>query len=161
MLFLITAGCKKQTVPNAENPAPIPDSFTAKLDIAFGDVEMEALLTKNSADDYVISILSPEIMSALELSYKGGICTVKYDGLNFETELNRFPQAEFGSLLTQAFYDIEQGLDVEVTQANGILTYCGSGERGVFVFTRDAANGNWLEFSIEGAQLNVKFSEFK
>lgn len=161
VLILLAAGCEKQSAPETLTPPPIPSAFTAKLDVVFGDITMTANLTKNAADDYQIQMLSPEIMESLGLSYKDGACSVTYDGLNFETDLNRFPQSEFGALLTAALSDIEQGIDIETTYADGIWTYKGNGERGIFVVTRDAETGAWLELSIEGAQLHVKFSEYK
>lgn len=161
LLFLLAAGCEKQTNPKNQTPPPIPTSFTAKLDVKFGDTSMTAMLTKNASDDYTVQMLTPEIMSPLALTYKSGGCTVTYDGLNFETDLNRFPQSEFGGLLTSALSDIEQGIDVESACAEGIWTYKGNGERGVYTVTRNAENGAWLELSIEGAQLNVVFSEYK
>ncbi len=161
VLLLLMAGCEKQLTPKAEAPAPIPPSFTAKLEVAFGETTMTANLKKNSANDYFIQILSPEIMSSLGLAYKDDVCTVTYDGLKFETDLNRFPQAEFGALLTGTLTDIEQGIDIETAYADGIRTYRGTGERGVFEVTRNEKTGEWLELSIEGAQLHVKFSEYK
>ena len=54
-----------------------------------------------------------------------------------------------------------EGIDIQTTYEDGIWTYKGTGERGVFVLTRDAETGAWLELSIEGAQLQVIFSDFK
>lgn len=161
LLFLITAGCEKQAAPKNQTPPPIPAAFTAKLDVKFGDISMTASLTKNASDDYTVQMLTPEIMSPLALAYKDGGCTVTYDGLNFETDLNRFPQSEFGGLLTSALSDIEHGIDIETMISEGTVTYKGNGERGIYTVKRNAENGAWLEFSAEGAQLHVVFSEYK
>lgn len=160
LLMLLAAGCEKQPSAKNQTPPPIPASFTAKLDVKFGDTSMTAALTKNAADDYTVQMLTPEIMSPLALTYKNGGCTVTYDGLKFETDLNRFPQSEFGGLLTSALSDIEQGIDVETMISDGIITYKGNGERGIYTVTRNAENGAWLELSIEGAQLHAVFSEY-
>ncbi len=161
LFILLAAGCEKQTKQKSATPPPIPSAFTANLDVKFNNIEMTAVLTKNASDDYTVQMLTPEILSPLGLNYKDGVCEVTYDGLNFETDLNRFPQTEFGGLLTDALSDIEHGIDVEVTVSDGIATYKGNGERGIYTVTRNAETGELLDFSVEGAQLHAVFSEFK
>ncbi len=159
ILLLLAAGCEKTKKEKTLPPVP-PNMFSSNLEITFADTTMTAKIAKKSADEFEIQMLSPEIMESLALTYKGGICTVTYDGLRFETDLSRFPQSEFGALLTQALFDISQDIDIQKTYSNGIWTYKGNGERGVFVLTQSAETGAWLELSIEGAKLRVIFKDF-
>ncbi len=161
LILLLAAGCENQKATESAAPPPIPEAFSASLKIVYGDAVMTAALTQKSFEEFALQMLTPEILSPLSLGYKGGICTVTYDGLKFETDLNRFPQVTFGALLTEAISDIRDGINVQTTFSDGIWTYKGSGERGVFVLTRDAGSGAWLELSIEGAQLHIVFSDFK
>lgn len=158
-LILFAAGCEKQT--NPQTPPPLPSAFTANLDVSFNNISMTAVLTKNASDDYTVRMLTPEILSPLVLNYKNSGCEVTYDGLKFETDLNRFPQTEFGGLLTNALSDIEHGIDVETMISDGIVTYKGNGERGIYTITRNLKTGEILELSVEGAQLHAVFSEYK
>lgn len=159
--MIFAAGCENQNITQSKTPPPIPEAFTANLKIVYGEASMTALFTQKSFDEFSLQMLTPEILSPLSLGYKSGVCTVTYDGLKFETDLNRFPQVTFGTLLTETISNIKDGVDVQITYSDGIWTYKGTGERGVFVITRDAQTGAWLELSIEGAQLHVVFSEFK
>lgn len=161
LIMLLAAGCENQKITESQTPPPIPEAFSSNLKIVYGDTSMTAAFTQKSFEEFEFRMLTPEILSPLALGYKGGICTVTYDGLKFETDLNRFPQVTFGTLLTEAISNIRDGIDVQTTFSEGIWTYKGTGERGVFVLTRDAESGAWLELSIEGAQLHVVFSEFK
>ncbi len=122
---------------------------------------MTAVFTQNSAEDFEIRFLTPEVLSPLSIAYKSGVCSVTYDDLSFETDLNRFPQTEMGTILTDAISDAVQGIDIQTTYSEGIWTYKGTGERGVFTLTRDAETGAWLELTVDGAQLNIKFFDFK
>lgn len=159
VFLIIAAGCEKQ--PAKENvPSPPPVSFTANLAVDFGGTPMTALLTQKSSEEHTIQMLSPEVMKPLTLSYTNGICTVTYDGLTFESDANRFPQAEFGHLLTQALSSIAQDIDIQKTYSEGIRTYKGTGDRGIFSLTRSEESGEWLEFTVEGAGLKVTFSQF-
>lgn len=160
-IILFAAGCEKQTKPKNATPPPIAPSFTANLDVKFNSIQMTAKLTKNATDDYTVQMLTPEILSPLALNYKDGGCEVTYDGLKFETDLNRFPQTEFGGLLANALSDIEHGIDIGTTISDGVVTYKGNGERGAFTVTRNTETGELLELSVEGAQLQVIFSEYK
>ncbi|MGN0543623.1 MAG: hypothetical protein ACI4JG_09260 [Acutalibacteraceae bacterium] len=158
-ILIIAAGCERKNPGSSDAPTS-PPSFTANLKVTYGDAVMTAAVERKSKDEFKVKMLSPEIMKPLELTYSAGVCTVTYDGLKFETDLSRFPQASFGALLAQTFEEIEQGIDIEKTYSDGIWTYRGTGERGVFVLTQDAETGAWLELEIEGAPLHAEFSDF-
>lgn len=160
IILLAVTGCEKQII-GEKTPPPLPENFTSKLEAVYGEITMTAEFTQNSYDDFSIRILTPEILSPLTVIYKEGICKVIYDGLEFEADLSRFPQTEFGHLLTQTLSDIKADLEIAKTYNEGIWYYSGSGERGVFTMTRDAETGAWLELEIEGAPLHITFSEFK
>ena len=70
-------------------------------------------------------------------------------------------QTEFGALLTGAMTSVCDGIDITSACADGVWTYTGTSERGVFTLTQSAESGEWLEFSVEGALLHVTFSDFK
>lgn len=159
-LLLLTAGCEKQKTEQA-TPPTAPTSFTSNIKAVCNDVEMTAQLTQNAAEDFTIQFLTPQALSPLSLSYKNGLCTVKYDELMFETELDRFPQAEMGALIIHSISDAVQGINIQTTYSDGIWTYKGTGERGAFSLTRNAETGAWLELNVEGAKLSVIFSDFK
>lgn len=161
LILIFAAGCENQKIAETKTPPPLPEAFTANLKIAYGGTAMTAAFAQNSFENYELKMLTPEILSPLTLAYNSGVCTVTYDGLKFETDLNRFPQVSFGTLLTESISNIKEGIDIQTTFSDGIWTYKGTGERGVFVLTRDAETGAWLELSIEAAPLHVIFSDFK
>ena len=161
LLVFLAAGCEKQRISEPEAPPPPPESFTSNLRISYADTEMTAAFTQKSFEEYELRMLTPEILSPLALSYKDGACTVTYDGLKFETDLNRFPQVSFGALLTETILLIKDGIDIQTTYSDGIRTYKGTGERGIFIVTRNEETGAWLELSVEGAQLHIVFTDFK
>lgn len=161
LILIFAAGCENQKITQTKTPPPLPEAFTANLEITYGETAMTAAFTQKSFEEYELRMLTPEILSPLTLAYNKGICTVTYDGLKFETDLNRFPQVSFGTLLTETISNIKDGIDIQTTYADGIWTYKGTGERGVFVLTRNAETGAWLELSIEAAPLHVIFSDFK
>lgn len=159
LIFLLAAGCEKQRIDKTTPPSA-PTSFTADLNVTFGDTAMTARLTQASPDSFEIQILSPEILSSLALAYANGTCTVTYDGLKFETDLTRFPQAEFGALVTQTLSDIAQDMNIQKTYSDGVWTYKGAGERGSFSLTQNGETGAWLELTVDGADLHVVFKNF-
>ncbi len=160
-IFLIfAAGCEKQK-SSAPTPPPAPTAFTSNLTAVYGDTEMTALLTQNAAEDFSLQFLTPEALAPLSVEYKNGACKVTYDGLMFETDLNRFPQTEIGALLVNALSDAVQGMNLQTSFADGIWTYTGTGERGTFTLTRNGETGEWLEFAADGANLKITFSDFK
>ena len=160
ILLLISAGCRKEEIihPKQANP---PSVYSANLEVFFKDIKMTAKLTKLSSQKYEIQMLTPEIMKPLNLAYESGICTVTYDGLTFETDLKRFPQAEFGGLLTQALTDIESDIITKSINEDGSVLYKGITDYGNFIMIQDSETGLWKEFEIENASLRVVFSDYK
>ncbi len=121
---------------------------------------MKAKLTKISAQKYLINVLTPEILNNMSLEYENGNCKVTYDGLSFETDSNRFPQSEIGSLLTQALSDTDGGLTVKTLTEDGNILYKGITDYGDYYLILDAETGLWKEFSVDGASLKIKFSDY-
>ncbi len=156
LIIILTAGCEKQT----KNAAPPPPhaSFTADLSVDFCGTEMKATLTQKSFEEFEVKMLSPEIISDLTLVYSNGECTATYEGLEFKTDASRFPQAEFGGLLTRALSYIGQDIDIQKTFDSNIWTYKGLLDRGEFAITQNADNGDWICFTVQAADLTVNFS---
>ena len=75
---------------------------------------------------------------------------------------------EFGSTRIKAVLIDSQnnpvaqgGFTWENSLADGIWTYTGTGDRGTFTLTRSGDTGAWLEFTVDGADLKIAFSDFK
>ncbi len=160
LILIFTAGCQKENVKIKKNATP-PSVYSATLDAEFGEAKMTARLTRHSAQKYEIQMLSPEIMSPLNLVYENGVCTVTYDGLTFETDLKRFPQAEFGALLVQGLIDISNNVVTVSTDSEGNVIYKGPSDYGDFSLIQDSETGLWKEFTINGASLQVTFSDYE
>lgn len=160
LILIFAAGCENQQKAQ-ETPPPVPEKFSSDINITYGDVSMTAVFTRNLTDEFVIDFVKPEALNPLLLNFKNGICTVDYDGLQFEADFNRFPQTETGALLINAVSDAAQGFEIQKLYSDGIWTYKGTGERGAFTLTQDAESGALLEFKTEGAQLHIVFSNFK
>ncbi len=160
IFLILAAGCEKQE-KTAPAPPPAPASFSSDLTVTYGSAKMTAHLIQNAAEDFSLKFLTPESLSRLTVDYKNGVCKVAYDGLSFETDLNRFPQTEIGTMLVNALSDAVQGMNLQTSYADGIWTYTGTGERGIFTLTRNGETGEWLEFTADGADLKITFSDFK
>ena len=159
LILMLACGCEKQS--KTAVPPPAPSSFTADLSVDFGGIQMTAKLTQKNFDEFKISMLSPEIMKDLTLYYSNGECTASYGGLEFKTEANRFPQAEFGGLLTQAISAIGQNIDIQKTFDGTVWKYKGLGNRGDFTLVQNKNNGEWISFAVESADLKVEFSNIQ
>ena len=159
-IMLFAAGCEKQPEAQKNNPS-IPKSFSTNAEITFRDLYMTANLTVNEENGFVIRMLTPEVLSPLEITYKSGVCTASYDGIAFSVEPDRFPQAAFVHTAAQAFAYALADVELKKSVSDGIISYQGSTDSGVFVLTQDAQSGALRDLSIEGAQLHVIFKDFK
>ncbi len=122
---------------------------------------MTAQITRSENGELKIQFLTPEALSPLEIACLDGKCRASFDGIEFSTSTNRFPQVEFVSIAAQAFDYVQANIDLKKSVSDGKTTYQGSTDSGVFILNQDSQSGNWLDLSIEGAQLHIVFKEFK
>ncbi len=160
MMLIFAAGCEKQPV-NDGSQTVLPKAFSCVIEAEYKDVLSTAEFTQTSFGNGKIRFLTPEILKPLELTFTDEKCNVVYDSLEFETDPKRFPQAEFCSVLIQTLVYTETGIDIEKTVKNGVISYRGSCEHGVFVLKQDAVSGALTEFESESYGLYIKFKDFK
>ncbi len=159
ILVMLAAGCEKQDKTNISD-GNIPNSFTAKAEITFKETFLTAQITRNENGELNVKILSPDVLAPLEINCKNGVCSAAYDGISFAADSNRFPQADFALIAAQAFDYTQANIDLKKTVSDGVTTYQGSTDSGVFVLNMDSESGNWLDLSVEGTQLHIVFKEF-
>lgn len=159
ILMILAAGCEKQDKTNI-SARDIPNAFTAKAEITFRETFLTAQITRKDGGELNIKILSPDVLAPLEINCKNGECTASYDGISFNADSSRFPQADFANIAAQAFDYVQANIDLKKTVSEGIVTYQGSTDNGVFILNLDSQSGAWLDLSVEGAQLHVVFKEF-
>ena len=159
-IMLFAAGCEKKTETQKNNP-PIPKSFSTNAEITFRDLYMTADLTVTEQEGFIVRMLTPEVLSPLEITCKNGVCSASYDGISFSVEPDRFPQAAFVNTAAQALAYTLADVELKKSIADGIVSYQGNTDSGVFVLTQDAESGALLDLSVEGAQLHVVFKNFK
>lgn len=157
---MLAAGCEKSgSVP--ASPTKIPKAFSADAEITFRDLYMTAAVSLTAENELKIKMLTPEVLSPLEINCKDGICSAAYDGISFSVDTNRFPQADFVLIAAQAFAYANADVELKKSVSDGIISYQGSTDNGVFVLTQDEESGAWLDLSVEGAQLHIVFRNFK
>ena len=160
MLTVFTAGCEKQNKENTSSQE-ICNCFTAKAEITFRDMFMTAQITRCENGEFRVKFITPESLAPLEIICLDGNCRASFDGIEFSTAKDRFPQAEFAAVAAQAFDYVQANIDLKKTVSDGKTTYQGSTDSGVFILNQDPQSGNWLDLSVEGAQLHIVFKEFK
>ncbi len=161
LALLLFCGCGKQEFQNTENAPPkIPDTFTADLAISYNGNEMTATMRQNSFASYTFDMLSPAALEPMALSFEGGICTVTYNDLRFETDIGRYPQTAFCSVVADIL-DTLPTANITPTYADGMWTYSGSTDSGGYILTQNVATGAFNTLSVESLNLNITFSNFK
>ena len=156
---MLAAGCEKQDKTNIYD-GDIPNSFKATAEITFREMFLTAQVNRNENGELNVKILSPEILAPLEINCKNGVCSATYDGISFSADSNRFPQADFVRIAAQAFDYVQANIDLKKTVSDGVTTYQGSTDSGVFALNMDSQSGEWLDLSVEGAQLHIVFKDF-
>ncbi len=160
LIMMMSSGCTDNNTSQKQQKSP-PSVYSSDIDVTFGDIKMSAVLTKHSPQKYEIDFSTPESINPLSLLYENGVCTVTYDGLTFESDINRFPHSEFGALLTRALDDIDNGSLTTVSDENGNIIYKGITDHGDFALIQDNETGLWKEFTVDGTALKVIFSNYK
>ncbi len=160
LIVLLCTGCNDS--PDVQTAPPTaPAKFESTVTVAFDALEITAVLTKETSSNYTLDILTPEILEPLKLIYSDGNCSVEYDSLGFETNSARFPQTEFGAILTDALVCVYDGIDVGTSYSDGIWKYTGTVNGSIFTLTQSADSGEWLEFTLSDKLIHVVFNDFR
>lgn len=158
--LLLFCSCGKQEFQsNGNTPPKIPDTFTADLAVSYNGNEMTATMRQNSFASYIFDMLTPDALAPMMLSFEGGLCTVTYNDLRFETDVGRYPQTAFCSVVADIL-DTLPTANLTPTCADGVWTYTGNTDSGAFVLTQKADTGAWQNLSVESLGLEVTFSNF-
>ncbi len=158
--MLLAAGCEKPTDTPKSNPV-IPKTFSSNAEITFRNLYMTANFSVTEKDGFVVRMLTPEALSPLEIVCKNGVCSATYDGIGFSVETDRFPQADFARTAAQALAYALADVELKKSVSDGIISYQGNTDSGIFVLTQDAQTGALRDLSVEGAQLHIVFKDFK
>lgn len=159
LLMLISAGCAAKPVVPDSPPTP-PASFTSNITAVFGEHTVTAKFTQSSPGICTLDFLTPATIEPLEISYNSGSCTVTYDNLKFETDLSRFPQTAFGSVMVDTFKKLADETDVSCCYADGLWTYSGDNSAGKFTLTQNYETGFWQLLTVESVNLKIDFTDF-
>ncbi len=156
-LFLFTA-CSHEGKTVREQPK-IPMSFSTNLQVMYKDNEINAAW-EFLPEGNCITIKTPESVAGMELIFSGSECSVKYKGLEFETDLSRFPQSVFGSILVSAFETSLNTAAVTTTYKNDCWLHEGTLSTGGFTLAQNS-DGTLKYLSVPSLDLTINFSEFK
>ena len=159
-MILLAAGCEKQKTDSQKAPT-LPEAFVSVIEVKHGESSMTAEFTQTSFGNGKIKVTKPESLAPLEMTFADEKCTVRFNSLEFETDYTRFPQAEYCAIIVQALAYIGTGIDIEKTVEDGKICCRGSCEHGVFTLRQNAENGSLETLSLESAELEVTFTQFK
>ena len=159
--LLLFCGCGKQEFQKTPDTAPkAPDSFTANLTVSYDGNEMTATMVQNSFASYSFDMLSPAALEPMALSIEGGLCTVTYNDLRFETNMERYPQTAFCSVVADILDSLPTDTSLTPTFADGVWTYTGKTDTGEYVLTQNADTGAWQTLSVNSIGLHIIFDNF-
>ena len=64
-------------------------------------------------------------------------------------------------MLFEALEQVYSGAAVQSPVNDGNITYSGKIDGGEYTLTRNAGDGSWIRFTVNEAQADILFSEFK
>lgn len=157
-LLISAAGCQK--TKEAEI-SPLPEKYSTAINMSYAGTDTKAVLTRNAQGTWGIDVVEPEILDPLTFSSENGKTTVSLDGMLLSDENSQFPQKDLCSMLFEALEQVYSGTAVQSPVNDGIITYSGVIDGGGYIITRNASDGSWIRFTVNEAQADILFSEYK
>ena len=158
VILISATGCQK--TKEAEIP-PLPEQYSTAISMSYAGTDTKAVLTRNAHGAWGIDVVEPEILDPLTFSSENGETSVSLDGMPLSNESSRFPQKDLCSMLFEALEQVYSGAAVQSPVNDGNITYSGKIDGGEYTLTRNAGDGSWIRFTVNEAQADILFSEFK
>ncbi len=164
-LCLLLAGCagagKKNTQAAKKTAEKLDAAFESNLEIKLGDLQAEAIFTRQSPGSCTVRMLAPESLKDTELVFTEDKVNISYMGLSMSVDPASVPGSAAIKLLISALDTTlkQEGVDLEYD--NRVLTASGKAGTGEFIFKIDPEKGNLLNLSIPDEQLEIEFKNFK
>lgn len=152
--------CKEKIV----DPALVLDGsgrpFETAAKVTYGDMEIDMRIVKQSSDLYEMEVLSPETVAGMSFVYDGGNMKVKYKGMAFTIDPEKFPANMMVDAIVKSLGSAFNAEEVNVTQDGERYTVEGKNDNGPFIMEIDAENGNILSIEIPGEKFSADFGGF-
>lgn len=158
VLVLFLVACSNL---GSDSPPVLPQSFETDLIVRFNESEMTAHWKKDGIGSNSIKIITPDSIKGLELKFNGSKCTVTYEDLSFDMDINRFPQTAFGTELVNSFEQVIKNTDITVNKRDGAWEYKGENSTGSYILRQNTDTGFLEFFSVPSIDLTVNFENFK
>jgi hypothetical protein len=157
VFMLLLTACSKFS----DTPPVLPQSFETDLIVRFNESEMTAHWKRDGIGSNSIKMLTPETIKGMELKIEGSKCTVTFEDLSFDLDLNRFPQTAFSTELVNSFEQIINNTEVTVNKRDEVWEYKGVNSTGSYILRQNADTGFLEFFSVPSLDLTVDFENFK
>ena len=157
LLIPFFGSCKKQ-----KNIVPAPDfnAFEMTADIQYGDMKLEAALTRRAMNLYRLSFTAPVELKGFTVDYDGEELSIAYMGLSFKTYPAALPDQSVFTGLFSVFNRISLGDSLNIKDTAQGQTLSGQSDSGAFTVTLND-DGLPKEISMPDIDLTAVIREFK
>lgn len=156
----VMTGCGQKKV----NPQAVIDGsgkpFETSATVVFNDMKIDMRLIKRGDDLYGMEILSPETVSGMTFLYDNGNMKVKYKGLAFTIDPEKFPANMLAKTIVQCMdsaFDVDS---VNVSMKEDSYVIEGKNDTGPFSVRIDPSSGNILSISVPDENFKADFTNF-
>ncbi|MCI5527456.1 MAG: hypothetical protein PUI40_11120 [Oscillospiraceae bacterium] len=161
IMLLFLTGCGEKIIRAPQVPMQVKQPFQTAVSIQYGDLNTEAILSKETDQNFRLEFQAPEVLQGMVLLFDLDQITIEYRDLIGSYQPDAIPQAAVGKLLVEAVIQFCQGEDIEVSFNGAMLEAKGNlKEKGdAFILTMDANTGYLSALSIPNKDFEATFSE--
>ena len=157
LLIPLFGSCKSH---KDTTPAPDFNAFEMTADIQYGDMKLEATLTRRAMNLYRLSFTAPAELKGFTVDYDGGELSLAYMGLSFKTYPAALPDQSVFKGLFSVFNQISLGDSVDIKKAAQGQVLSGESDCGAFTLTL-TPDGLPQELAIPDIDLIAAIREFR
>ena len=157
IMLLFLTGCGEKIIRAPQVPMQVKQPFQTAVSIRYGDLNTEAILSKETDQNFRLEFQAPEVLQGMVLLFDPDQITIEYRDLIGSYQPDAIPQAAVGKLLVEAVIQFCQGEDIEVSFNGAMLEAKGKGD--AFILTMDANTGYLSVLSIPNKDFEATFSE--
>lgn len=134
--------------------------FETVASVVYDDNEFEMRIVRLNDNLYEMEVINPETVSGMTFVYDSGAMKVKYKGMAFTIEADKFPANMIAKSIVHSIDSAFVAEEVSITQDEEGYIIEGKNGIGAFAVKVDPENGNMKSIDIPMEKLKIKFDNF-
>lgn len=136
----------------------LSSNFNANANITIQDISLNADINRSNANTITLSIIEPDTLKGMDLSYDGELVNVTYKGMTLSLDKNSKALNSVATILMNTIQSATAGTGVEISSENGGILLNGTSNSADFSILLNSNNNSIASIKSDSLDFFCEFS---